>query len=114
MSENGISRLLAMSMALGASSEYVDYYLYSDEKLLNYSVSLVIEIDELLDKGFNKDEITDMIKECDFCEKDPELTKEDGEYLRRHSMKMLDIRYELHEEKKNAKSLKKEFSKKNN
>ena len=37
MNEKGISRLLAMSMTLGAGSEYVDYYLCSDEKLLNIS-----------------------------------------------------------------------------
>ena len=107
MNEKGISRLLAMPMTLGAVSEYVDYYLCSDEKLLNYSVSLVIEIDELLDKGYTKDEITDMIKKCDFCEKDQELTEEDGEYLRRHSIKMLDIRYDLHEEEVALKKLEK-------
>ena len=103
MNENSISKLLAMAMGLGIiNGAYDDYYMFSDEKLMGYSVSLIMEIDELLDKGYKKDEIINIIKECDFCGNDSELTKEEGEYLRNYSIRMLNIRYNLYVKEKNT------------
>ena len=104
-----IYKLLALSMTLGKIGDvYNDYYIYSNEKLMGYSVSLVMEIDELLDNGYTKDEITDLIMGTDYTNIDPELTGEEGEYLRKYSLKMLDVRYRLYmEDKKNSKELKK-------
>lgn len=102
MNDNSISKLLALTMTLGISNCMHDnFYLISEEKFMNYSVSLIMEIDDLLDMGYTKDEIVKIIKECDFCAKDAELTKEDGEYLRSYCIRMLDIRFNLYIEEKN-------------
>ena len=99
------------------NDEYSDYYMLSNEKLMSYSISLIMEIDELLENGYTKDEITKIIDECDFCANDPELTKEESEYLRNYSIRTLDIRYNLYIEENNKKEaivpkeLKKKFPK---
>lgn len=110
MNENIISKLLAISMALGITSgKYNDYYLFGNERLMDYSISLIIEIDELLDKGYTKDEIATIIKGCNFCNIDSELTKEEGKYLKSYSIKMLDIRYDLCIKEQNIKKLYKKY-----
>lgn len=104
MNKNSVTKLLAIAMELGiTSSAYDNYYMFSDEKLMNYSISLIMEIDELLDKGYTKDEIATIIKESDFCTSDLELTREEGEYLRSYSNRMLDIRCKLYNEEKSTK-----------
>ena len=106
MDKNDINKLLAIPLALGMiNGEYQDYYMFGNEKLMSYSVSLLIEVDELLESGYTKDEIITMIKESDFCEKDPNLTKEESEYLKSYSIRMLDVRYRLYMEKNSIKKL---------
>ncbi len=113
MVEDTIYKLLALSMTLGKIGDvYNDYYIYSNEKLMGYSVSLVMEIDELLDNGYTKYEITNLIMGTDYTNIDPELTREDGEYLRKYSLKMLDVRYRLYMEEKQSKESSKEKVKK--
>lgn len=110
MSKDDIYKLLALPMLLGnINNTYSEYFMFSNEKLMGYSVSLIMEIDELLDNGFTKEEINTLIMECNFINNYPELTKEEGEYLRKYSLRMLDIRYRLYlEEREKIKRLKKE------
>ena len=111
MKEKDIYKLLAMTMSIGNSNTYGDYYIFSNEKLMNYSVGLVLEIDELLNMGYGEDEINKMIMECDFMKKDFELTKEDVEYLRNYALRLLPIRYELYLKEKDKKVKKHLFNK---
>ncbi len=112
MREEEISKLLAFAMSLGSiNNKYSDYFMFSDEKLMGYSVSLVMEIDELLEKGYTKEEITKIIIECDFMANDSELTKEEAEYLRNYALRMLPIRYELYLKEKEKKVKKHLFNK---
>ena len=59
-----------LNMLLGISGVYGYEFSYYDmlynEKLLNYSVKLLLEIEELLDKGYSKEEVLDLIIESDF------------------------------------------------
>ncbi len=119
--ENAFYKLLALSTSLGSmNNSYGDLFMFSDEKLMPYSVSLVMEIDDLLEKGYSKEKVIDLIKGADFTLNDPELTKEEAEYLKNYSLRMLEVRYKLYTEEKNkakekgiAKSLKKNTHKSN-
>ena len=89
------------SLLAGIAGDYAEEFLMLDnEKMRGYSISLVNEIDELLEQGKTQEEIVTIIKENDFVAKDPELTKDEGEYLRSYSLKLLDIRYQLFVEEK--------------
>ncbi len=106
-----IYKLLATMMSIGNVNTYTDYYMFSDEKLMGYSVSLIMEIDDLLDSGYSREEIFKIIMECDFMANDSELTKEEAEYLRSYALRMLDVRYELYLEEKEQKVKKHLFNK---
>ena len=106
-----IYELLSMMMSIGNGNTYTDYFMFSNEKLMGYSVSLIMEIDELLDKGYSKEDITIIIMECDFMKNDPELINEEAEYLRGYALRMLDIRYKLYLEEKEQKVKKHLFNK---
>ncbi len=103
MKDDDIGKLLIGTMAIATmfGGPYADDFCYFNDKLLGYSVSLVGEIDELLEAGYTKEEIITFIRESDFTLNDPELTKEDEEYLKNRSFEILDIRYELYIERKN-------------
>lgn len=89
------------SLLAGIAGDYAEEFLmFDNEKMRGYSVSLVNEIDELLKQGKTKEEVVTIIKENDFVAKDPELTKDEGEYLRNYSLKILNIRYQLFVEEK--------------
>ncbi len=100
-----IYKVLSFMLTLNNLSDnpYDDIMFMYDEKLMGYSVSLIGEIDELLDKGYSYDEIKEIIRECDFVNNDPELTKEEGEFLRKDALRILNIRYRLYEEEKKIK-----------
>ena len=95
--KDDIDKFLAMTMVLGGmyGITYTDDYCFCNEKLLGYSVNLVCEIDDFLEEGFTKEEIISFINESDFTISDPDLSKEEGEYLRKKALSILDIRYEL-------------------
>lgn len=78
---------------------YGDFYYTQDEKVMSYSISLISEIDQLLEEGLSKEEIREIIENCNFTEKDPNLTQEEGDYLKKYSLRLLNIRYELMNEK---------------
>lgn len=97
-----MNELLTVPIVLSTiSNEYSDSYMLCNEKLMKYSVSLVMEIDELIHKGYTKEEIIMLIKESDFSAIDPELTKEESEYLKNSSIRILNIRYRYFMEEKN-------------
>ncbi len=103
MEKDFISKFYAISSLLsGIAGDYaLEFLMLDNEKMRGYSVSLVGEIDELLNNGKTKEEIMAIIKENDFVAKDPELTKDEGEYLRDYCLRLLDIRYKLFIEEKN-------------
>ncbi len=94
----GILKLLSLVMPIGNMNDqtYNDLMFMFDEKLMGYSVSLVMEIDELLDKKYTKEEIIEIINDCDFQKNDPELTCEEALYLRKEALRLLDIRYKIY------------------
>ena len=97
MVKDEIYRLLAFPLSIeGMMRAYnEDFFMFENEKLMSYSVSLVGEIDDLLNNGCSKEEIIELINESDFTTSDPELTKEEADYLKRYSLKILNIRYRL-------------------
>lgn len=118
MVEDTIYRLLSLPLTLASfaspyNESFEDLLMLENEKIMSYSVSLVGEIDDLINKGYTKEEIKDLIIKCEFTKNDPQLTNEEGEYLRRYSLKLLNIRYDLYLEEKESnnytKKLKKEF-----
>ena len=95
-------KFIAISKLLAISNDYFDdFIMFDNEKMMGYSVSLVGEIDELLNDGYTKEEISKIIQENDFTAKDPELTQEEGEFLKGYCLRLLDIRYKLYMETKN-------------
>lgn len=101
--------LLSLMMGIGGmnNNPYNDFLIFGDVKLLNYSVSLVLEIDDLLEQGYTKEEITELINKSNFCEKDLELSSEEGVILKKHAYHILDIRYHLFMESKKEEKVKK-------
>lgn len=103
-----ISKTLALMAMLGNLSDipYDDMMMY-DEKLMSYSISLVGEIDDLIEEGYTKEEITEIIMKNDFRINHPELTKEEAEFLRKDALRILNIRYRIHMEEKDEGIIKK-------
>ena len=96
-----VSYLLSLLMSIGNVDDTTySHFMMFDEKLMGYSVSLVIEIDDLLYNGRTKNEIIDIINDCDFQANNPELTIEEALYLKHEALRLLDIRYELYNENK--------------
>jgi len=103
MVNDTIYKFYAIAKTLANSYEkFDDYLMLNNEKIMGYSVGLVGEIDELLEMGKTKEEIKNLILHNDYVAKDPELTEEEGEFLRNYSLKLLNIRYELYLEAKIA------------
>ena len=92
-----------MSLPFALSSmdgDYLDSYIFCNEKLMKASVNLIIEIDELLEEGKTKEEIKTLITECDFTTSIPDITGDEVEQFRYYALKALNIRYRIYEEKK--------------
>ena len=105
----GMLKLLSLAMSIGNMDDqtYSDFMFMFDEKLMGYSVSLVMEIDELLDRKYTKEEIIEIINNCDFQKNDPELTNEEVSYLRNEALRLLDIRYRIYMDDKYKEKIKK-------
>ena len=101
--DNNIFNLLGLFTAMGGN----DDFLYLDDKMMRYSVSLVMEIDDLLDKGYKYEDIAKLIENCDFKNLDSDLDEEEIMFLRNHTFRLLDIRYELYLDDKKIKKLEK-------
>ena len=104
-----IFQLVSLMMGIGGmnNNPYNDFLIFGDKKLLNYSVSLVLEIDDLLEQGYTKEEITELINKSNSCEKDSELSSEEGVILKEHAYHILEIRYHLFMEIKKEEKKKK-------
>lgn len=109
MEKENVNKLLSLMMGIGGmnNNPYNDFLIFGDKKLLNYSVSLVLEIDDLLEQGYTKEEITELINMSNFCEKDHSLSNEEGEILKNYAYHILEIRYELFIESKKEEKVKK-------
>lgn len=106
-----INNLLSLIMSISNTDKYYDDFMLFDEKLMGYSVSLVMEIDELLEKEYQKEEIAEIINNTNFLETDPTLNQEEAEYLKKYALKILNIRYNLYLEEKDKKIKKHLFNK---
>lgn len=93
-----------LNMLLGISGIYGYEFVYSDmlynDKLLNYSVKLLLEIEELLDKGYSKEEVINLIIESDF-KKNNEINKEEEKLLKEDAVRILDTRIKVRKKRKN-------------
>lgn len=93
-----------LNMLLGISGIYGYEFAYYDmlynEKLLNYSVKLLLEIEELLDKGYSKEEVMNLIIESDF-KKNNEINKEEEKLLKADAIRILDTRIKVRKKRKN-------------
>ena len=104
-----VCRLLSLLIGItNLDNKDISYYdMVFSEKLMGYSVSLVMEIDDLLSDGYSKKEIIEIINNCDFRLNDPELTEEEALFLRKDALRILNIRYNLYVEDEKDKTLKK-------
>lgn len=115
MKKDNIDKFLAMTMTMGNtySSSYTDDVCFFDYKLLGYSTRLACEIDDLLEEGYTKEEISTLIRKSDFTLNNPDLTEEEGEYLKERAFYLLEIRYKLFNEKSIDNNFSKSLTKKN-
>ena len=92
MSDNRklLARLFALNCALGGDS-LEDIIYMSKDYIRDISVSLILEIRELEEKGYTYEEIFEMINKCDFNEYD--LSDDEKNFLRRDATKTLKIVY---------------------
>ena len=88
-----LAHLFALNTVMsGANGESFEDMIYmSREHIRNLSVSLILEIRELEEKGYTYEEIEKMINECDFSEYD--LQDEEKDFLKRDAQKTLKIVY---------------------
>ena len=97
-------KFLAISKLLAISNDYFDDFLmFGYEKIIGYYVSLVEEIDKLLNDGYTKEEIISFINQTDFTKQHPELTEEENDYLKNFALDIFDIRYNIYLEHKDDK-----------
>ena len=107
MVDDTIFKALSLSMSLSTllEDDFYDFFYLQNEKIMSYSVSLVSEIDQLLEDGLSKEESKDIILNCKVTEKDSNLTEEEGEYLQKYSLKLLNIRDNLYQEEQKKKTV---------
>ena len=88
-----LAHLFAINAVLGGSygESFEDIIYMSKEHIRNISVSLILEIRELEEKGYSYEEIEKMINECNFDEYD--LKSDEKEFLRKDAQKTLKIVY---------------------
>jgi len=103
------SRALSLMLSISASCGYDSYMMMASEEFMNGSVSLVLEIDDLLDNGYSKDEIRMLIEKCDFSKK-MLLTEEETEDFRNYAYYLLNIRYNLYLDEKSGDKIKKKIN----
>ena len=87
------AHLFAINTAIGGKygESFEDMFYMSKENIRNLSVSLILEIRELEEKGYSYEEIENMINECNFEEYD--LKEDEKEFLKRDAQKTLKIVY---------------------
>lgn len=68
-----------------------DMYYLSDPKMMNISVSLIMEIRDLKDKGYTYEEIFDLVQSMDLSQDN--LTEDEYSFIKRDAVKNLKIIY---------------------
>lgn len=88
-----LAHLFAFNSALGGcyGESFEDMIYMSREYIRDLSISLILEIRELEEKGYAYDEILSMINECNFDEYN--LSDDEKSFLRRDAQKTLKIVY---------------------
>ena len=111
--KKNLYKLLSLIMGIGnLSNEELKYLdMPFNEKLMSYSISLVVEIDDLIDEGYSYDEIKEFIRTCDFKKNDKDLTEEEENYLRMDAYRILKIRYNIYNEDKEEERVKEKTKK---
>ena len=89
------------------NGNYDDFLITGDDKLLGYSMELLLEIQELIEEGYTKDEIRGMIIQTNFRKNDNNISEWEEEMLKKDALFILDIRYEIWLKNKHEKKLKK-------
>lgn len=98
---NGKERLLLETLCLANSIcessgySFEEMWYLSNEKIMNYSVGLICEICDLIEKGYTYDEISEMIKNTKFDGLN--LSEEEKSFLRKDAQKTLKIKYKQKE-----------------
>lgn len=88
-----LAHLFAMNTAISGSygESFEDIIYMSREHIRNLSVSLIIEIRELEEKGYTYEEILQMINDCNF--ENENLEDDEKDFLRRDAQNTLKIVY---------------------
>ena len=96
--EKPIYQLFAIFATLAVTP--YNTFMESNEKVMGHIFVLTSEINELLEQGYSKEEIQDLIINCNYKQKDESLTDEECKYLKNEALKILDIRYRIYLENK--------------
>lgn len=88
-----LAHLFALNSALGGpyGESFEDIIYMSREHIRDLSVSLMLEIRELEEKGYTYEEIENMINQCDFQEYN--LKEDEVNFLKKDAQKTLKIVY---------------------
>ena len=88
-----LAHLFALNCALNSSygESFEDIIYMSREHIRDLSISLILEIRELEEKGYTYEEILNMINECNFEEYN--LSDDERNFLKRDAKKTLKIVY---------------------
>lgn len=88
-----LAEILAFNAIISEASGYnlEEIYYLSNPKIMDYSVSIILEIHELLDKGYSYDEILEMIEDINLKK---ELEEDEVFFLKKDARKSLKLIYE--------------------
>lgn len=91
-------QMIAFIDAICSSNGYsLEEMMYlSNEKIMNISISLILEIRELQEKGYSYDEIFELIKNMNL--EDERLSNEEKVFIKEDAQKSLKIIYKKREE----------------
>lgn len=82
-----------------------EFGMLMDEKIMNYEVSLIIEIDGLFEKGYCEEKIFNLIMNAEPLVED--LDNDKNYFLKKRAIKLLKIRSALYMQSKDANRLSK-------
>lgn len=93
MSKSELFKLMAFNSLLSQSYGYSfeEIYYMSNDDVRNISVSLILEIRELFEKGYSFEKVKELIDSCDFNEYN--LDDDQIDFLKRDANKTLKIVY---------------------
>lgn len=88
-----LAEILALSMSICdyTGMSFDDIFYLSDEKIMNYSMSLIFEIRDLIDNGHTYEEILELISNAKF---EDGLNEDEIDFLKKDARKNLKLIYE--------------------